>query len=73
MSWPFLSDCMSLRLFVLITKEMSLVQQTVWIRYSTDNLTFGEKNLRNQNPLVIWGEEGRGWMESRVAVGWGIG
>ena len=35
MSWPCLSDSMSLRQFVLITKEMCLVQQTVWIRYIT--------------------------------------
>lgn len=72
MSWPFLSDSMSLRQFVLITEEMSLVQQTVWIRYSTDK-AFEEKNIRDQNPLVIWGEEGRSWMESGMAAGWGIG
>jgi len=49
---------MSLRQFVLITKEMCLVLQTVWIRYSTEKY-LGEKNRRDQNPIVIWGVEGR--------------
>ena len=58
MSWPFLFDFMSLRQFVLITREMCLVQQTVWIRYSTEK-PLGQKNRMDQNPIVIWGEKGR--------------